>query len=111
MGEPVFSTVAYAVPAYQSGLLLTTLFLAGAVLGEFDGIAPVSLVAFYIGCFSVVFGILLNSWGMHRSSKRETDAKSANAMAGWDDEALGVAPGDVDAAAAARRAAAAKFDD
>ena len=39
------SPVTYAVPAYQSALLLGTLVLAGAVLGEFDALPHHALIA------------------------------------------------------------------
>jgi len=60
--------VAYSVPSYQSGLLITTLILAGWVLNEYSTMKWYNVTLFWIGCAVVACGMLLNAWGLARAA-------------------------------------------
>merc|ERR1719453_464396 len=55
------SPVVYAVPAYQSTLLLFTLILAGTLLEEFHNMSILHFCVFVGGCGLVVVGIAINA--------------------------------------------------
>jgi len=82
------SPVAYAVPAYQSALLLITLSLAGTLLDEFAHMDPLHYALFNIGCALVLCGIVLNAAALRRAAQAkdasvdlDTDPKDAQAPA------------------------------
>ena len=62
------SPVAYAVPAYQSALLLITLSLAGWLLDEFGRMEPLNFGLFTCGCGLVLVGIVLNAVALRRAA-------------------------------------------
>ena len=75
LGQVVFlnvaiasSPVAYAVPAYQSALLLITLSLAGWLLDEFGRMEPLNFGLFTCGCGLVLVGIVLNAVALRRAA-------------------------------------------
>jgi len=61
--------VAYSVPAYQAGLLITTLVLSGWVLGEFQTLSFFESCIFWGGAGVVAGGMLLNAWGLVRHAE------------------------------------------
>ena len=65
------SPVAYAVPAYQSALLLITLSLAGWLLEEFAHMDPLHYVLFSLGCGLVLLGIVFNAAALKAADKGE----------------------------------------
>lgn len=65
------SPVAYAVPAYQSALLLITLSLAGWLLDEFGRMEPLNYGLFTTGCGFVLLGIALNAVALRRAAMRK----------------------------------------
>ena len=67
------SPVAYAVPAYQSALLLITLTLAGWLLEEFAHMEPLHYVLFAVGCGLVLLGIVFNAVALQASPKEKDD--------------------------------------
>ena len=85
------SPVTYAVPAYQSALLLGTLVLAGAVLGEFDALPHHALISFGGGCACVLLGLAGNALSLRRSGsgaradekEEKTVVESAAAARVW----------------------------
>jgi len=67
------SPVAYAVPAYQSALLLITLSLAGWLLEEFANMDPLHYALFTAGCGLVLLGIVFNAVALQASPKEKDD--------------------------------------
>ena len=67
------SPVAYAVPAYQSALLLITLSLAGWLLEEFAHMDPLHYALFTAGCGLVLLGIVFNAVALQASPKEKDD--------------------------------------
>ena len=63
------SPVAYAVPAYQSALLLITLSLAGWLLEEFAHMDPLHYALFSMGCGLVLLGIVFNAVALQINPK------------------------------------------
>lgn len=89
------SPVAYAVPAYQSALLLITLSLAGWLLDEFGRMEPLNFVLFNCGCGFVLAGIALNAVALRRAAmakERDLSLPVEEGTAKGDEEA---APTDV----------------
>ena len=96
----------------QSALLLSTLLLSGLVLDEFKSIPSGHVFLFWTSAAVIVGGILLNAWALSRATKagkRPDDyvEQSKKEKPPWEDELPGAT--DPEAAAEARKAAAAKF--
>ena len=60
--------VAYSVPSYQAGLLISTLLLSGWILDEYVLLSPIEAVMFWLGAGVVGCGMLLNAWGLVRAA-------------------------------------------
>ena len=104
--------VAYSVPAYQAGLLISTLLLSGWVLGEYTQLSLVENVMFWVGAAIVVGGMLLNAWGLVRqaATPKEDGALMAEIGGGASKATpLTLDATDEEAARTARKAASAKF--
>ena len=106
--------VAYSVPAYQAGLLVSTLLLSGWVLGEYVQLSPIENIMFWVGAAVVAAGMLLNAWGLVRQAEAQKRAEGGEGgeMTG-EAEAKKAAPlldaADEEAQRDARKAASAKF--
>jgi hypothetical protein len=111
--------VAYSVPAYQSVLLVSTLFLSGWVLDEYTNLDALERILFIIGACVVGTGMLLNAWGLARAADtelRQAEAQLRGEEALYGDKKGGSSwlvdfPGapDAESSAAARKAAADRF--